>query len=84
MTHINETVLYVNLKTLEENFMSLKSKLSKDNKIVAVIKAYAYGLGDIEIAKKLEDLGVDAFWVRDGKIDEAQTNFRSTQMVSIL
>jgi alanine racemase len=48
MTHINETVLYVNLKTLEENFKCLKSKLSKDNKIVAVIKAYAYGLGDIE------------------------------------
>ena len=49
MTHINETVLYVNLKTLQENFKCLKSKLSKDNKIVAVIKAYAYGLGDIKI-----------------------------------
>lgn len=65
MTHINETVLYVNLKTLERNFKSLKSKLAKDNKIVAVVKAYAYGLGDVEIAKKLEDLGVDAFWVAD-------------------
>ena len=65
MTHINETVLYVNLKILEENFKCLKSKLSKDNKIVAVIKAYAYGLGDIKIAKKLEDLGVDVFWVAD-------------------
>lgn len=65
MSHIHETVLYVNLNMLEKNFKYIKSKLSKDNKIVAVIKAYAYGLGDIEIAKALETIGVDFFWVAD-------------------
>ena len=61
----HETVLYVNLKTLEKNFYYLKSLLHPTAKTVAVIKAYAYGLGDIEIAKKLENLGVDYFWVAD-------------------
>jgi Alr-MurF fusion protein len=63
LTH--ETVLYVNLKTLEDNFNYLKGLLNPSTKTVAVIKAYAYGLGDIEIAKKLESLNVDYFWVAD-------------------
>jgi len=65
MSNIHETVLYVNLDALETNFKYIAAKLSKENKIIAVIKAYAYGLGDIEIAKTLESLGVDFFWVAD-------------------
>ena len=65
MSNIHETVLYVNLNTLEENFKYIKSTLADDNKIIAVIKAFAYGLGDVEIAKKLESIGVDSFWVAD-------------------
>ena len=63
--HSNETILYVNLKTLEDNFNFLKSKLSKPTKIIAVVKAYAYGMGDKEIAKKLIDLGAEMLWVAD-------------------
>ncbi|MGC6470512.1 MAG: alanine racemase [Flavobacteriales bacterium] len=65
MTNFHETILYVNLKTLENNYNFLKGTLAKDCKIIAVVKAYAYGLGDIEIAKKLEEIGVYGFWVAD-------------------
>ena len=65
MTNTHETILHVNLNTLEANFYFIKSKLPKGVKIIAVVKAFAYGLGDIEISKQLEKLGVHAFWVAD-------------------
>lgn len=61
----HETILYVDLKQLEQNFFYLKSLLKEDTKTIAVVKAHAYGLGDIEISKKLETIGVDALWVAD-------------------
>ena len=61
----HETIFYVDLKALANNFYYLKSKLNKGTEIIAVVKAYAYGHGDIAIAKRLEELGVDAFWVAD-------------------
>ncbi|MDA9898073.1 alanine racemase [Flavobacteriales bacterium] len=65
MANTHETILYVNLNALEVNFRFLKSKLPKRCKTIAVVKAYAYGLGDIEISKHLQQLGVHAFWVAD-------------------
>jgi alanine racemase len=65
MSNTQETILYVDLLQLEKNFNYLKSYLNEDTKIIAVVKAFAYGLGDIEIAKKLEALGVNALWVAD-------------------
>ena len=65
MEHVHETILYVNLKALEENYMFLKRKLDVKTKTIAVVKAFAYGLGDVEISKKLELLGIDCFWVSD-------------------
>tara|TARA_B100000886_G_scaffold234436_1_gene163917 strand:+ start:2234 stop:3316 length:1083 start_codon:yes stop_codon:yes gene_type:complete len=65
MTNNHETILHINLTTLEANFNFLKSKLPKGIKTIAVVKAFAYGLGDIEISKFLEKLGVHAFWVAD-------------------
>ena len=65
MTNTHETILHINLTTLEANFNFLKSKLPNAIKTVAVVKAFAYGLGDIEISKCLEKLGVHAFWVAD-------------------
>ena len=61
----HETILYVDLKAIEDNFYYLKSKLHPTTEIIAVVKAFAYGHGDITIAKKLEELGVDGFWVAD-------------------
>jgi alanine racemase len=65
MATSHETILFVNLKALEHNYNYLKSKLNTDTEIIAVVKAFAYGHGDIVIAKKLEKLGVNAFWVAD-------------------
>ncbi len=61
----NETILEVNLSTLEKNYNYLRSKLNHKTSIIGVIKAYGYGHGDIKIAKKLEEIGVNIFWVAD-------------------
>ena len=63
MTH--ETILEVNISQLKDNLNYLKSKLKAETKIIAVVKAYAYGHGDIFLAKKLEKFGVYALWVAD-------------------
>ena len=65
MKIIHETILEVNLDKLANNFNYLKSKLKPDTKIIAVVKAYAYGHGDIAIASYLEKLGAHALWVAD-------------------
>ena len=65
MNTSNETILHVDLNKLEENFNYLKEKLNPETKIIAVVKAFAYGHGDVEISKKLEKLGVYALWVSD-------------------
>jgi len=63
ITH--ETILEVSLTKLESNFNYLKSKLQPNTKVIAVVKAYAYGHGDKRLAEKLEELGVHALWVAD-------------------
>lgn len=65
MQKANETILAVNLEKLKHNFNYLKSCLTPKTKIIGVVKAFAYGHGDIEIAKKLDSLGVYALWVTD-------------------
>ena len=65
MINTHETILYVDLNSLEANFNFLKSKLPSGVKTIAVVKAFAYGLGDVEMSKHLEKLGVHAFWVAD-------------------
>ena len=65
MSATNETILYINLNKLEQNFNYLKAKLNPKTKIIGVVKAFAYGHGDIEISKKLEKLGVSYLWVSD-------------------
>jgi Alr-MurF fusion protein len=65
MNIIHETILEIDLNKLANNFNYLKSKLKPDTKIIAVVKAYAYGHGDIAIASSLEKLGAHALWVAD-------------------
>lgn len=61
----NETILAIDLKKLEQNFNYLKNKIKPTTKVIAVVKAFAYGHGDVKISKKLEKLGVYALWVTD-------------------
>ena len=65
MNIAHETIFEVDLAALESNFNYFKYKLSKATKIIAVVKAYSYGHGDLIIAKKLEELGIHALWVAD-------------------
>ena len=65
----DETILHIDLNKLERNYNYLKSLIKSNTQIIGVVKAFAYGHGDIEIAKKLEKIGVYALWVSD--IEEA-------------
>ena len=58
----------VDLDIIRENFSAIKKKVGKGTKVLAVIKADAYGHGAIEIARELEG-ECDFFGVAD--IDEA-------------
>ena len=60
--------LEINLSALEHNVNSYKSYLLEDTKIMAVLKAGAYGSGSISVARFLEKKGVEYFVV--AMIDE--------------
>jgi len=49
----------INLDALEHNFTCIKERTGKEAKILAVVKANAYGHGAIEISQALQELGVD-------------------------
>ena len=51
--------MYVNLKNIEHNVGKIKEKLPKDTTIIAMVKADAYGLGDVQISKFLNTIGID-------------------------
>lgn len=57
------TFLRVDLNALQHNFHFLKAKLKKPTKIMAVVKAFAYGHEAIAVAKKLEKEKVAYFAV---------------------
>ena len=58
------TRLYINYSHLKHNFNYLKS-IAPDFKIIAMVKANAYGHGDIHIAEKMESFNIDYFGVAD-------------------
>lgn len=58
--------LEINLDTLKENFKRIREAV-KPLKVVAILKANAYGLGVKRIAKTLFDAGADAFGVAELK-----------------
>lgn len=57
------TSAVIDTGALKYNYARIKEKLSKDTKIMAVVKANAYGHGDIEVARILEPLGCEYFGV---------------------
>ncbi len=63
MAKTQETVLEIDLKALQHNFEYIKSKLQKNTKVLAVVKAFGYGTDACIIAKHLEKLEVDYFAV---------------------
>lgn len=69
MTHNHRTWCEIDLNALEYNYAQYKKLVSDDVKIMAVVKADAYGHGALHCAKRLEQNGVDYFAV--AFIDEA-------------
>jgi alanine racemase len=59
----------INLANLAYNLNSIRKLISKDTKILAVIKADAYGHGILAVAKKLLSLGIKYLGV--ASLDEA-------------
>ncbi|WP_010522747.1 alanine racemase [Aquimarina agarivorans] len=57
------TVLTINLNNLTHNYEYLRSKINAKVKLLAVVKAVAYGSDAVQIARHLETLGVDYFGV---------------------
>lgn len=56
---VHETTLEVNLRALSANLDYYRSKKSPSTRLVCMIKADAYGAGSAEVAKTLQDGGVD-------------------------
>ncbi|MCO6495323.1 MAG: bifunctional UDP-N-acetylmuramoyl-tripeptide:D-alanyl-D-alanine ligase/alanine racemase, partial [Bacteroidetes bacterium] len=55
----HETVLEINLDNLAYNFHLLKNRLKPETKVMAMVKAFAYGSGNYEVARLLEHHRVD-------------------------
>lgn len=58
-TIVHETILEVNLSALIRNFNYFRSFLNSGTKIMSMVKANAYGSGDVEVAKTLQHNGCD-------------------------
>lgn len=56
---VHETILEINLNALEQNLNFYKSKLAPGVKLMAMVKAFAYGSGSYEIANLLQFNRVD-------------------------
>lgn len=74
----SRTWVTVDLTNLKYNLTQIKNTLPNNTKIMAVVKANAYGHGDIRVAKIMLDNGVDFLAVSN--IDEALSLRRSNDL----
>lgn len=68
-THNGRTWVEIDLDSLRKNFRAVKEKVGQNRKILAAVKADAYGHGALEISKTLQEEGVDMLGV--ASVDEA-------------
>lgn len=68
MISYDRTYAQIDLKAIRHNIMEVKKKVTDGTKVMAIVKANAYGHGAVPVAKALEDL-VDAYGV--AMIEEA-------------
>lgn len=55
----HQTVMEINLDSMIHNFNFYRQRLSPATKIVAMVKAFSYGTGSVEVARVLQYHGVD-------------------------
>lgn len=56
MRNYNRVQAVINLDNIRHNVAAMKSLVDKDKKMLAVIKADAYGHGAVEVAHALNDM----------------------------
>ncbi len=56
---VHATTLEINLEAVTENLNFYRSFMQPETKMVCMVKASAYGAGSTEVAKTLQDRGVD-------------------------
>ena len=84
MPKAQETVLEIDLSALKHNFEYLKSRLNKNTKFLAVVKAFAYGNEADEIALYFQNLEVDYFAVAYTNEGVALRNAGVTKPILVL
>lgn len=84
MPKAQETVLEIDLNALKHNFEYLKSKLRKETKFLAVVKAFAYGNDADDIGLFLQELNVDYFAVAYTSEGVALRNAGVTKPILVL
>ena len=62
MIKTHQTVLEVSLSSLENNIFAYRSKLSDQTMVMAMIKAFGYGVGDVQIAKFMQKQELVAYF----------------------
>jgi len=53
------TVAVIDTTALKYNYSQIRSQVSSDVKVMAIVKANAYGHGDVEVARTLESIGCE-------------------------
>lgn len=57
VTHYRPTTAYINLKAIQANIQSLRQFIQPHVDIIAVVKANAYGHGDVQVAEAAMEAG---------------------------
>ena len=60
VTPVHPVWVELDLAALRANYCEIRSRIKPETKIIASIKADAYGHGAVEVARTLSDLGVYA------------------------
>lgn len=56
---VHETILEVNLRAIADNLAHYRNQLAPGVRVACMVKASAYGSGAVEVAKTLQDQGVN-------------------------
>ena len=56
---LHDTMLEINLNAIRQNLKIYRERLSPTTKIMAMVKAFSYGSGSVEIASLLQQEGID-------------------------
>ena len=66
---LKRTWAEIRLSAVEHNYRLVRERLSPDCRVMAVVKADAYGHGDLQVATTLQHAGAD--WFAVSNLDEA-------------